>query len=205
MHFELFVCDSTHTGSKSSNTMVWVRLLYGPSQTIWMCSVPDADPCHPRMAWTIHGWHGIRVWAGHGVPSVDPWMAWLRSVPDADPCQMRIQARCGWPTSCKISCHSIHSKGHILGSIKFVAVYLCTHHSKLIINCFFNIFSLSRHSKSSIKPLILDFYCKLVGFKMWYTINNAPAVMFFSLVYFPISFLSFSRRSPVLVRDSCPA
>ena len=26
--------------------------------------------------------------------------------------------------------------------------------------------------------------------------------MFFSLVYFPISFLSFSRRSPVLVRDS---
>ena len=20
------------------------------------CSVPDADPCHPRMAWTIHGW-----------------------------------------------------------------------------------------------------------------------------------------------------
>ena len=26
--------------------------------------------------------------------------------------------------------------------------------------------------------------------------------MFFSLVYFPISFLSFSRRPPVLVRDS---
>ena len=26
--------------------------------------------------------------------------------------------------------------------------------------------------------------------------------MFFSLVYFPISFLSFSRRSPVLIRDS---
>ena len=69
-----------------------IRGWHGPSTDGMGSASGMAIACHP---W-IHGWHGIRVRHGHGVPSVDPWMAWpWRAIRGSMDGMAAFGARCG--------------------------------------------------------------------------------------------------------------